>query len=518
MKSRFPARAWAACLIGADRRPNSPRRLAVFGSERLEQRTPLSASPAVVMLSATTTNSQSVTIDYTLNQTPSTAVPLEFGVYRSSTSQFGPGASLVDMVPMGPASTTAAPVLDANGRSALALGDHQVTLSLPGGLPPYPKKPYVLVVADPSSPAAAVNPQETAAFRVYTIGVVTHGGIQDPSWTHGPPWELQTAYMMKHEGYDAVIAYNWALLSSTPGEAIKQSPRLARILLHTASKFPPSAPIDLQLIGHSEGTVVNTYALVKLSSEMPTGLTKGYIVDTLLDPHAANNNVPGKQYSNAGLLGGLANALISNYQAVAQDPRAYVPAIVDQAQVFYQHNQAAASAIYNLWGQVPVVSMGPVVHYYNLSPTGATHSGNTGVALWYRNFVAPTLGDQAPLVQELQLNAQIDAAQWVTSRYHIPMSVMATNRPEFSGTAAPGSQVRLYLGPANRPITIGLAGMTRADSLGHWSMTTRHSLNPGRYRAVVNSFSRSLRTRPGLTVVPTAPLGMLVVEPPQGSG
>ena len=116
----------------------------------------------------------------------------------------------------------------------------------------------------PSSPSATTDPQQTASFRVYTIGIVTHGGIQDPSWTHGPPWELETAYMMKQEGFDSVIHYNWALQSSTPGEAIKQSPRLARIILGTANRFPANAVVDLEFIGHSEGTVVNTYAIVKL--------------------------------------------------------------------------------------------------------------------------------------------------------------------------------------------------------------------------------------------------------------
>lgn len=507
MKSRFSA---------ADRRSKSPRRFVTPGAERLEQRTPLSASPAVVMLSATTTNSQSVTIDYTIDQAPTASAPLQFGVYRSSTPQFGPGASLVDVVTPASTSPAAAPSLDSNGRSAIAVGEHQTTLNLPGGLPPYPKKPYVLVVADPSAPGAVVNPQETAAFRVYTIGVVTHGGIQDPSWTHGPPWELQTAYIMKQQGFDAVIHYNWALLSSTPGEAIKQSPKLARIIRHTLSQFPQGAPVDLQLIGHSEGTVVNAYALANLARAEPAGLKSGYITDILLDPHAANDNVPGKQYSNAGALGGLADALISNYQAVAKDPRAYIPAIVDQAQVFYQHNKAQPSAIYNLWGQVPVVSMGPVVHYYNIGPAGTTHSGKTGVALWYRNFIAPTLGDQAPLVQQLQLNGRIDAPQSVTSLHHIPATVVSTDQPRFSGTAAPGSLVRLYLGPAHRPSAIGLAAWTRADGQGRWSTTPRKPLHSGSYRVVVNSFSRSLRTRPGLAVVPTAPLGMLVVEARRG--
>ena len=65
-----------------------------------------------------------------------------------------------------------------------------------------------------SSPIPAHPPQpptagQTASFRTYTIGIVTHGGIQDPSWKYGPPWELETARLMKQEGYDAVIPYNW---------------------------------------------------------------------------------------------------------------------------------------------------------------------------------------------------------------------------------------------------------------------------------------------------------------------
>jgi hypothetical protein len=154
------------------------------------------------------------------------------------------------------------------------------------------------------------------------------------------------------------------------------------------------------------------------------------------------------------------------------------------------------------------------------------------VAEWYRNFIAPTLGDQAPLVQELQLDGQINhasataateptspgrvdasrkAAAIRDTRVYGPAQVVATDRPEFSGTAAPGSLVRLYVGPASRPPDITLAGWTTADTTGAWSLTTRHPLPDGQYRAVVRAFSPALRTRPGLTVVPTQPLGRFVV-------
>ena len=309
-----------------------------------------------------------------------------------------------------------APTLDQAGQPATAVGTHTLTIALPGGLPPFPEKPYVLVVADPARASATTEPQQSASFRVYTIGIVTHGGIQDPSWTHGPPWELEIAYMMKQEGFDSVIHYNWALQSSTPGSAIKQSPRLARIILATANRYPANSVIDLELIGHSEGTVVNTYALARLQGEMTPSLKSGFIEDTLLDPHAANNDVvSGKQMGFAGPLSGLAHMVVTNYQGEAKDPPPYFPSIVNQANVFFEHTQATAGGIYNLWGQVPVKSEGPAVHYYNLTAMGVTHSGKTGVNYWYRDFIAPTLGDQAPLVQQLQLNGQIDGAQTVTS-------------------------------------------------------------------------------------------------------
>ena len=494
--------------------------------------------PAVEMLSATTTDSKSVTIEYRVNTPPDASSPIQFGVYRSSNGQFDASDSLVATVTLsspGSASRQAAITLDASGQPATSVGTHDLTLPLAQGLPPFPEKPYVLVAADPSSPSATMDPEQTAAFRVYTIGIVTHGGIQDPSWTHGPPWQLETAYMMRHEGYDSVIAYNWALQSSTPGAAIKQSPRLARMILDVASNFPANAVIDLQFIGHSEGTVVNTYALVALKGKMTPGLKAGYIQDILLDPHAANNNIPGQQMSFGGALGGLAKAVVSNYQAQAKDPPAFIPSVVDEALVFFEHTQSTAGGMYNLWGQVPVKSAGPVVHYFNLTAMGVTHSGKTGINYWFRDFIAPTLGDQAPLVEQLQLNGQIDQANAPTvalmnqsrlveradntysNRVYGPEQVVQMSLPEFSGTAAPGSIIRLALSPADKPMKLALAGVTTANSAGQWSLTPPHPLRNGQYRTLVTAFSRRLTTRPGLAIIPTQPLGRLVVDASAGS-
>jgi hypothetical protein len=505
--------------------------------ESLEKRLALSAVPvaasAIQMISATTTDSKSVTIDYRVNQTPSATNPIQFGVYRSSNGQYDPSDTLVSTFALTSSDSSpalGAVTLDQSGQPATAIGTHQLTIPLAQGLPPYPEKPYVVVVADPTAPSATADSQQSVSFRTYTIGIVTHGGIQDPSWKHGPPWEIETAYMMRHEGFDSVIAYNWALQSSTPGAAIKQSPRLARMILDVASKFPASAPVNLEFIGHSEGTVVNTYAIVALEPKMTPQLESGYIQDILLDPHAANNNVPGQQMSFAGALGGIGRDIVTNYQAEADDPPAYIPSVVNSAQVFFEHSQATPDGIYNLWGQVPVKSDGPVVHYYNLTDMGVTHSGKTGVNYWFRNFIAPTLGNQSPLIQELQLNGQIDNTQSLITnsmsqsalvqqaeraradRVYGPAQIVQNNQPEFSGTAAAGSTIRLYVSPAAKPMDLALAGITTANSTGQWSLTTHRPLTNGQYRTLVSAFSRSLATRPGLAIVPTQPLGRLVVD------
>src|SRR4029079_17760688 len=117
--------------------------------------------------------------------------------------------------------------LDDGGQPVDALGTHRLTIPLAAGLPPHPGRPYVLVVADPGGTSVTMNSDQTASFRTYVIGVVTHGAMINPSWKHGPPWALQTATILKRQGYDAVIPFNWVTESSKAGHAAAQGPRLA---------------------------------------------------------------------------------------------------------------------------------------------------------------------------------------------------------------------------------------------------------------------------------------------------
>jgi hypothetical protein len=225
------------------------------------------------------------------------------------------------------------------------------------------------------------------------------------------------------------------------------------------------------------------------------------------------------------IMGGLASAITKGFQSDAEDPAVFVPSNVDAAEVFYQHTDARrmrGGGDYNLWGQVPVPNLSAhPVHYYNLTATGATHSGRFGVQLWYRNFIATTLSDQAPLARALRLEGKLDDASPSTeppaSRVQElrdanwgPVQDVDGDQPAFSGTAAPGSAVRLYVGPTADLTKVGLMATTTADADGSWALASR-PLPRGRYRAVVMAYARDLQTRPAFAVVPMAPMGRFVI-------
>ncbi len=478
------------------RTPIGQRRTASPRVEVLDPRQLLAtASPSLLLLSASTLDSKGVSISYNI-ETPQTTSPITLGFYRSTDATFSP-----DDVPVEP--VVPLPSVDDSGANSATVGVHTVTVPIPGGLPPNPLHPYVLAVANPGSndPAA---PPSTASFRTYTIGVVTHGGIQDQAWKkYGVPWTLKMAQSLRSEGYDQVIAYNWVSQSGSPGKAVKQGPILAKEVLAASAKFPSTSPVDVQFIGHSEGAVVNTQAIVDASANQTPQLKAGYWEDTLLDPHAANPDFPGRQYSVAsGLIGAIAKMVIDNYQARARDPLTFVPPRVDSAQVFYQqtpanrdHNQNAG--VYNLWGEVPV--KGPA-SYFNLTGSGVVHSGKNGVYTWYQNHVVPTLGHGAPGLTQATLSGSASTAT---------TSSTTPSAASFSGTAEPGSTVFVRVGPPKtnqlRTVAQAVASPTRA-----WAATVP-SLPSGNYRAV--AVSKVVGPITGnRAVIATVPLGPLAIK------
>ena len=84
------------------------------------------------------------------------------------------------------------------------------------------------------------------------------------------------------------------------------------------------------------------------------------------------------------------------YQGSANDPLPYIPAIVDDAQVFYQKTpiDLAKTGLVNFWGRVPVAAApGVPVHYADLTGPGVSHSGDFDVRDWYWKNIVPLLGD-----------------------------------------------------------------------------------------------------------------------------
>jgi hypothetical protein len=415
----------------------------------------MTAVPAqIAMLSATTLDSKSVTVGYSIDSSIHDA-PIPIGIYRSASPTFDSTA-----VPVAKTMIDAT-MIDVDGKAALNAGTHAITLRLANGLPPNPMHPYVLVVANPDTTGVSV-PSETAAFRKQTIGVIVHGGVQPSSWKKaGPPWEAKMAKSLKAEGYDLVIAYNWVAESGHAGAAAKQGPRLARLIDQAASQIAPNIPVDLHIIGHSEGTVVASLALNDLKP--PINLTQGYKELTFLDPHAAGNGFKGKQLSTSDSIEGvLAKAYISHYQASANDPAPVVQGNVNDAQVFYQHTPVAAAhtnkGLYNLWGQVPVpAASGVPVHYANLTGPGISHAGDFSVFDWYQKNIVPLLGNGPAFVNPSQLTAS--------------RTLSATNPqalPTISGIVTPGAKVELVGYAQNKQVSLGV---TKADSTGHWSIS-----------------------------------------------
>ena len=119
------------------------------------------AVPDIAMLSAMTTDSKSVTFDYSIANAP-VGQPLDFAVYRSSTPQIGPDAvQVADSVALPPGGQ-ASGTLDASGQAATGEGTHALAVAIPGGLPPDPSHPYVVVVANPSG---AINEADRHNIR-----------------------------------------------------------------------------------------------------------------------------------------------------------------------------------------------------------------------------------------------------------------------------------------------------------------------------------------------------------------
>jgi hypothetical protein len=400
------------------------RGISPLGGEALEPRSLLAVAPAQIqMLAATTLDSKGVTVTYQVEGT-APAGPIALAVGRSATPTAGPGDMPVGRATISPAQ------LDSAGNPATAPGQHTVTVPLAGGLPDNPEHPYVVVVADPADPGAS-----EASFRVFTIGVIVHGGAEPSSAEkYGPAWEPRLAGALRAEGYDFVIPYVWASQSWTAGEAAKQVPKLARIIANAAAMAPAGDVVDLHVIAHSEGTVVASRALQAL--QPPPALAQGWVELTLLDPYPATKSGGPQWSATSGVVNNLVHGIMDTYQGWAHDPVPYVPAIVDDAQVVYQKTPIglAKAGLVNFWGRVPVAAApGVPVHYASLTGPGVSHSGDFDVRDWYWKNLVPLLGDGPAFFNPALLTAA--------------PATPGHGGLDFSGTASPGASVEVFTLP-----------------------------------------------------------------------
>jgi hypothetical protein len=299
---------------------------------------------------------------------------------------------------------------------------------LTGELTLDPTRDYVLVVADAGATVEETNEgNNTAFFRKVALGAVVHGFT-----VAGVPgdWHAQMAAEMQAEGYDYVLPFVWIPLSQTPapnataiaGETLANFVRLAAPVLAPG----PFDVVDVHLIGHSRGASVVSQTFQSLMlNPGPRSVQFGFFKETMLDPHVARNfgPLPAGLAEVAGATGTEAfsvvgqfsfdpsrqfsrdySAAVLGFQSVAMDPPAFVPAAVDQAEVFFQRlpwNQTTwvipglSQSIEQFIG-VNLITPGPVsnpflrpVQYIDLGPQGV---GHYEVPDWYRLNVVPTLG------------------------------------------------------------------------------------------------------------------------------
>ncbi len=369
--------------------------------EPLEGRIVLDGGRAdIAMLSATTTDSRSVTFRYELTLPgAASSVTAEVAFFRSIDREFSESD-----VPF-----------NTPQEVQLAAGEHAVTVSLSETLAIDPSHPYVLAVAHlPGGIDESDEWNNTASFRIFTIGAVSHGFELSPGDSVWVDVMARSLEQLEPFGYDLAIPFHWDALSAQPipGMTTLAGLRLADAVTSAVESLAtnPGDVIALHLIGHSRGSVVISQAaqtlqfLEQVSPELAP-LKAGPLKMTFLDPHPANNTYTGTLYSAApNLLGQIGTSLYHSTQSAMEDPNVVVPASADWAEVYFQRTSYTRAVtpteqFFLIWGQnagdidirAPLTT---VVTSYDLTNTVP---GHYLVHDWYQENVVPTLGAPSSL-------------------------------------------------------------------------------------------------------------------------
>lgn len=371
-----------------------------LGLERLEDRVLPSAAPNLQMTFATTTDSRTVSVNYTINGGDFTGQAVSFNIYRSSGYNSLSGAQLI-----GTAS------LPASDSADLSQGTHQgVKLSLTASngqpltaLTPNPSQPFLVVVANPGG--------SSASFETHVLGVVSHGLELDPFlWFFNlpPTWETQlAAALQQQDGYEAALAFDWGRLSILPFPWAIQlaGAQLAQQVQTEADQLASQHPgdvVDINYIGHSRGTVVVSEAANALSGSSDPALKGGYVQMTLLDPHPANNLYSVVSFVRSIPAVDAFATVVVLFHTLAQDSQVVVPSNVQQVQEYDEQSPAGqifpefTEDFLNFWGELPSSipdhSAAPIrsVNLTNLVAPGIGLIGHVEVHDWYMANVVDT--------------------------------------------------------------------------------------------------------------------------------
>jgi hypothetical protein len=357
------------------------------------------ALPTLKLTKATTVDAHSVTVSYSIS-TANVGQPLRFDIYRSDQPVKDAGSQSIGTETIDPGSDPA----------DLAVGTHSVQLIAGTSLTPNAAIPYIIVVADGDGAVAeAAGSVNTAYFRTFSLGVVSHG-LELGS---APAWEAAVASDLKQFSHDdGVIAFRWLKQSrlSQPGQAVLAGDKLYTQVVAAADKLAKKHVgdvVDLQFIAHSRGAVVVARVMQRLVGTTDRALEGSFITATLLDPHPANQQTT-SLYSASAAGESLIGGSYRSTELAMADPQIVIPANVSAIQIYYQHSSfqspftapGTEETAFNLWGQGPADgitnnSSAPIV-WTNLTgvvdqtPVGTPKSprilgaiGHSEVPIWY---------------------------------------------------------------------------------------------------------------------------------------
>ena len=355
----------------------------VSGGDGDEQAT-ITTGPTVSIVDASTDDSKSMTVSYDVEGNDgSGSLPID--VYRSSSDTPGVGdqVAIAQLTIDGTNATNGIHTIeiDPDGTTGAAFTFEQAQ-----ALRPDPTHRYVVTTADDQGtfdPADETSPPYSS-FRIWLVGAVAHG-LDGDGWSPTSPsyfpapylnWvDTMASQLQTSDGYDVGIPFHWEKqsVSKQTDQTVIAGASLALDVEQTATvlayELGPNDVIDVNFIGYSRGAVVVSRALQELDSTTIPALKAGFMMETLVDPHPANNDIPPSNptpqdsLSLSGLAAEFLFSSYSSFQDTAQDPNVVIPPNVQAAVDFYQHTSVSDlnpvylndnyETILNLWGEVP---------------------------------------------------------------------------------------------------------------------------------------------------------------------